>query len=227
MTTLMQRIRPHTKRNGGSYIILAILLVAAMAFTHSQVMPLPWSFRLSLVCFALITVALGVGKLLEPSTSLEITPHSIRYLHFKGSWQLPWDDIVRFDIPTVQRGLQRQPIPFLGFRLRDYDALLQQISPRLAVHLLNDQRSMLATAIRSEKPRERQYTDYFEVPDIFTSDSGRVYRGVIATFAMRMVHLRELLGYDLLISQNAFDRPLEEFLQYLRQLQNTRQTHLQ
>ncbi|MGX5913303.1 DUF2982 domain-containing protein [Aliidiomarina sp. Khilg15.8] len=226
MSTLMQRIRPHTKRNGGSYILLAIVLVIAMAFTHTQVVALPWPLRLSLLCFALITIALGVAKLFEPSTSLEISPQSIRYLHFKGSWELPWDDIVRFDIPTLQRGLRRQPIPFLGFRLRQYDSLLEQLSPRLAVHLLNDQRSLLATAIRSEKPAHRQYTDYFEVPDIFTSESGRVYRGVMATFAMRMVHMRELMGYDLLISQNAFDRPLEEFQEYLRQLQDTRQSHL-
>lgn len=226
MSTLMQRIRPHTKRNGGSYVLLALVVVLTMAFTHSQVIPLPWPLRLSLICFALITVTLGVAKLFEPSTSLEITPQSIRYLHFKGSWQLPWDDIVRFDIPTIQRGLKRQPIPFLGFRLREYDRLLAQISPRLAVHMMNDQRSLLATAIRSEKPANRQYTDYFEVPDIFTSDSGQVYRGVIATFAMRMVHMRELLGYDILISQNAFDRPLEDFQQYLRQLQTTRQSHL-
>ncbi|RUO26465.1 DUF2982 domain-containing protein [Aliidiomarina minuta] len=226
MTSPEQHIHPHTKRNGMTFCLLGAGALLLILYVHHNVVLLPWPLRLTLLAFALITLALGVAKLLEPATSLRISPQQITFLHRKGQWQLSWDDILRFDIPRVHRGLELQELPFLGFRLSSYDALLKQLSPRLAVHLLMEQRQLMIMALRSEKPAHKPYTDYFDVPDYFKSESGQVYRGVLATFAVRMQLMRELLGYDLYISQNAFDRPLEEFKTLLVELQTTRQQHL-
>lgn len=218
------RIRPHTKRNGRMFTVLGLGGLLLLLAVHSQV-PIPWPLRLTLAGFCLVTIALGIGKLIEPDTSLEITPQQITYLHFRGQWQLPWDQIQRFDIPKVQRGMEQVELPFLAIRLRDYDQFLSALSPRLAVHLVHQQRPLMMQAIRSEMPAHREYLDYVDVPDVFTTDSGKTFRGVLATFGMRMLLMREMLGYDLYISQNALDRPLDEFIRYLKDLQNTRQRY--
>ncbi|MCC5880665.1 MAG: DUF2982 domain-containing protein [Idiomarina sp.] len=223
--SLVQRIRPHTKRNGRVFIVIGAGGLALLLFVDAQ-LALPWPLHLSLAAFCLVAMALGVGKLVEPETSLEITPSAMTYFHFRGSWTVNWEDIVRFDVPDVQRGLERQQIPFLGIRLRHYDNFLQQLSPRLAVHLVHQQRPLMLQALRSEMPAHREYLDYVDVPDIYISESGKRYRGVIATFAVRMVLMREMLGYDLYISQNALDRPLDEFIAHLKALQSTRLQHL-
>ncbi|RUO29653.1 DUF2982 domain-containing protein [Aliidiomarina soli] len=226
MTELVRRIRPHTKRNGSFYLLLGAGGLLLIALVHGQTELIPWPVRLCLASFCLITMALGIGKLVEPDTSLEITPDKIHYIHIRGRWTLAWDDIVRYNVPTVQYGAKRQSLAFLGIRLRHYDAFLQQLSPRLAVHLLHQQRALMTQAIRSEMPPHRQYTDYFEVPDYFVSETGKRYSGVLATFAVRMQLMRELLGYDLYIPQNAFDRPLLDFVAHLKALQQTRSQYL-
>lgn len=226
MNTPEQHIHPHTKRNGLTFCLAGLAAFMLILFVHHHIVELPWPLRLALQAFSLITLALGIAKILEPATSLRISPQHITFLHRKGQWQLSWDDILRFDIPRVHRGLELQELPFLGFRLSNYDNLLKQLSPRLAVHLLMEQRQLMVMALRSEKPANKAYTDYFEVPDYFKSEDGQVYRGVLATFAVRMQLMRELLGYDLYISQNAFDRPIEDFKALLVQLQSTRQQHL-
>ena len=223
---LMQKIRPHTKRNGRVFITMGVGGLALLLLIDGQ-LTLPWPLHLSLSGVCLIAIALGIGKIIEPETSLEITPTAITYFHFRGSWQLQWEDVVRFDIPDVQRGLERQQLAFLGIRLRNYDAFLEQLSPRLAVHLVHQQRPLMLQALRSEMPPHREYMDYVDVPDIYLSDSGKRYRGVIATFAVRMVLMREMLGYDLYIAQNALDRPLEDFVNHLKALQATRMQHLE
>lgn len=224
-STITQYIRPLTKRNGRLFIIAGVGGLALVLAIHATV-GIPWPIRLTLSGLFVVMVALGIGKIIEPEVSLEITPQDIRYLHLRGSWKLAWEDILRFDIPHIQRGLEYSDLPFLGIRLRDYDRFLTQLSPRLAVHLVHQQRPMMMQAIRSDMPAHREYMDYVEVPNIFVTESGQTFRGVIATFAVRMTLMREMLGYDLYISQNALDRPLPEFIGHLKALQATRQQYL-
>lgn len=224
-STVTQYIRPLTKRNGRLFIIAGVGGVALVVAIHAAI-EIPWPIRLTLSGIFLVMIALGIGKIIEPEVSLEITPEDIRYIHFRGSWRLAWDDVLRFDIPHTQRGLEYSDLPFLGIRLRDYDRFLSQLSPRLAVHLVHQQRAMMMQAIRSDMPAHREYMDYVEVPSIFVTESGKTVRGVLATFAVRMTLMREMLGYDLYISQNALDRPLPEFIEHLKALQATRQQYL-
>lgn len=226
MNGVTQQIHPFTKRNGCLFILISgggfVLLLLTDATTDS----VPWPVRLCLSAFCLIALVLGIGKLIEPATSLEITPHSIRYQQIRGDWTVLWEDLQRFDIVTLSFGMDTRQLPFLGIRLRRYEHFLEQISPRLAVHLLHQQRALMLQAVRNQMPAHRQYTDYLEVPEYFLCDNGQRFTGVLASFAMRMTMMRELLGYDLYIPQNALDRPLPEFLSYLHELERTRQPYL-
>lgn len=225
MVSLVQKIRPHTKRNGSLFILVGSGAFILIHLIHLE-LSLPWPIRFCISAFSLIAIVLGIGKLVEPDTSLEISPEFIRYLHFRGSWELPWEDLVRFGVPIITRGLKQHQTPYLGLKLRRYDRFLSQLSPRLAVHLIHQQRALMMQALRSEMPAHRSYTDYIEMTDFYTCENGKSYRGLLATFAVRMTLMREMLGYDIFIPQNALDRPLDEFISHLKDLQATRGLHL-
>jgi len=216
------QITPHTKRNGLAITLFAAILILVLLYLNQSTLNVPLAVFIAGFGFALVTGALGVAKLLEPPTSLQITPEEIQYIHRKGQWTLRWDDIVRFDIPRVRRGLEQHELPFIGFRLHSYDQFLQQLSPRMAVHLMIEQRQLMGVALRSEKPAHRDYAEYYDVPTRWKSPAGKTYTGVYASFAARMEYMRELLGYDLYISQNAFDRDPESFRAFLNELQQHR-----
>ncbi|MCC5855701.1 MAG: DUF2982 domain-containing protein [Idiomarina sp.] len=218
-------IRPSAKRNGLALTAIGATLLLFCLFLNATDAPIPGPVLLLLSVIALVILALGIAKLLEPESSFSITPEHICFRHRKGTWVLPWETIQRFDVPRVQRGLHLQDMPFLGIRLREYDTFLEHLSPRLAVYLMMEQRQILLTALRSEKPEHRDYQEYFDVPFRWKSETGVVYEGVLASFALRMTHLRELLGYDLFISENALDRPAHEFRAFLQELESTRSQH--
>lgn len=227
MNLPVKKIEPETKRNGLALTLFGIGFIILLAVLRTTGAPLEWPLFLALFGFGAVTTVLGIAKLAEPPTSMEITPETIRYIHPKGSWWLYWDDLQQFNMPTIHRGPEPETLPFLGFRLRSYERFMAELSPRMAVHLLMEQRQLMTVAVRSEKPEHREYTEYYESPQVYKTSEGHTYRGVYAAFAARMEHMRELLGYDIYISQNAFDRGADEFRQMLQELNKYRQDYLQ
>ncbi|RUO33548.1 DUF2982 domain-containing protein [Aliidiomarina sanyensis] len=221
-----QIVHPQAKRNGLVITVLGGSLLVATFLCNAIFQEFPLALLITGTGFSLVTLAVGIGKLIEPPASLIMNPKAIVYQHRKGQWQLTWDNIQRIGIPTIQRGIDRIEVPVIGFRLHSYDALLQNIDKRMAVHVLLEQRQLLVVALRAEKPDLEDFTPYFDVPSKYKTDSETIYDGVLASFALRMQHMRELLGYDLFISDNALDRPAEEFVNYLRELQATRSDYL-
>ena len=169
-----------------------------------------------------IFMLLGIGKLIEPPVSLVITQEGIQYLHRRGEWHIRWENIIRFDVPRVNRVLDLEDAPFIGFRLHNVEEVLDEISPRLASALLFEQRQLLTMALRHQAPDREDYTPYFDIPDSYTSPNGKVYKGLIGVFGKRMEQMRELLGYDLYVSANALDRDIYEFKAHLQRLQASR-----
>lgn len=215
-------VTPKAKRNALTFCGIALLILALTVFIHLARSSVPTGLTVVLGATAAIFMLLGLGKLIEPPVSLVITPEHIQFLHRRGRWQVDWDNIIRFDIPRVNRLLELEDAPFLGFRLHDVDPVLQSISPRLASALLFEQRQLLTLGLRHEHPERTDYDQYFDIPDRYVSPSGTVYKGLIASFGLRMEHLRELLGYDLYVSENALDREIYEFKAHLQKLQATR-----
>jgi len=219
---LSYQVHPLAKRNGMVFCCIGVGTLCLALLLNLTALPMPWQVWVVMLSFAGIFLLLGIGKLIEPEVSLVITPQHIRYLHRRGQWQIPWEAIIRFDIPRVSKGFDYESLPYIGIRLEDEDALLAQISPRLAVHLIHEQRHLLAIALRRELPAQADYSDYFDIPTQYVSRKGIKYTGVKAVFATRMQQLRSLLGYDLYVNQTALDRPVEEFCQHLQRLRATR-----
>jgi len=215
-------VKPLTRAHGLGFNALGLVIFAVTMFLWLIDAPIiTAAYGLLFIASALL-IFLGSAKVFEPPVSMTITPKEITYLHRRGRWQIQWNNILRFDIPRLHRGLELEQMPYIGFRLHDIEPIIQTITPRLAVYLLSEQRHLLVAALRHERPELREYSPYFEVPDRYQSASGIEYRGVQAMFAVRCEHLRELLGYDLFVPAAALDRAPEDFITWLQQLKNTR-----
>lgn len=215
-------VTPFAKRNALAFCGLALVLLVILVFAHLAHTDVPVGVTVIVGATAAIFMLLGIGKLIEPPVSLAITPEHITYLHRRGSWQISWDNIIRYDVPRVSRLLDLEDAPFLGFRLYHIDEVLDSISPRLASALLFEQRQLLTMALRHERPNQSDYSHYFDIPSRYLSPSGKEYKGLKASFAVRMQQLRELLGYDLYVSANALDRDIYAFIAHLQKLQASR-----
>ncbi|PHR63574.1 DUF2982 domain-containing protein [Pseudidiomarina marina] len=215
-------VKPLTRAHGLGFNALGLVIFAVTMFLWLIDAPIiTAAYGLLFIASALL-IFLGSAKVFEPPVSMTITPKEITYLHRRGRWQIQWNNILRFDIPRLHRGLELEQMPYIGFRLHDIEPIIQTITPRLAVYLLSEQRHLLVAALRHERPELREYSPYFEVPDRYQSASGIEYRGVQAMFAVRCEHFRELLGYDLFVPAAALDRAPEDFITWLQQLKNTR-----
>ncbi|WP_404408734.1 DUF2982 domain-containing protein [Pseudidiomarina marina] len=215
-------VKPLTRAHGLGFNALGLVIFAVTMFLWLIDAPIiTAAYGLLFIASALL-IFLGSAKVFEPPVSMTITPKEITYLHRRGRWQIQWNNILRFDIPRLHRGLELEQMPYIGFRLHDIEPIIQTITPRLAVYLLSEQRHLLVAALRHERPELREYSPYFEVPDRYQSASGTEYRGVQAMFAVRCEHFRELLGYDLFVPAAALDRAPEDFITWLQQLKNTR-----
>lgn len=223
MTTL--HISPLTKRNGISLTLFGLLVTSVMIFIlfflEEQLVVAVISLLLAGICCTFI----GLLKLLEPRVSLSLCHDCLQYHHKWGGWVLKWRNIQRFDRPSVRRGLAWHPLPYIGIRIRNYDEFLTWVTPRLAVHLLTEQRALLVTLIHQEQgcsngACQPLAEDLFEESH-YRSSNGRHYHGVVAMFANRMARLRTLTGLDLLLPEGSLDREPDAFLRLLRDYQRT------
>ena len=222
MTTL--HISPLTKRNGISLTLLGLLVTSIMIFIlfflEEQLIVAVISLLLVGVCCTFI----GLLKLLEPRVSLSLCHDCLQYHHKWGGWVLKWRNIQRFDRPSVRKGLTWHPLPYIGIRIRNYDEFLTWVTPRLAVHLLTEQRSLLIALLHHEQECDSGgcllEEELFE-DSHYRSANGRLYHGVVAMFANRMARLRILTGLDLLLPEGSLDREPDDFLRLLRDYQRT------
>jgi hypothetical protein len=183
----------------------------------------------ALLLTGLMMTFIGWLQLNEPAVSLSLCRDYLHYHHRYGGWAIKWNNIVRVDQPRVHVGWDLHPLPYIGFKIKRYDEFLPLITPRLAVHLLTEQRSVLLHAMQSEQPGCLSGScgscgDPLLGGDLleegrFRSHEGQHYDGAIAMLAQRMSRLRQLLGYDLLIPIDSLDRQPEAFLTLLRHYQ--------
>ncbi|WP_411359142.1 DUF2982 domain-containing protein [Pseudidiomarina salilacus] len=216
------QVQPSAKKDALTFCVFGVVVFALTLFLYLAGFALPQAAWGLMYIASAALFLLGVAKIIEPPVSLLISPRTIRYEHRRGHWQIDWDNVLRYDIPSVRSGLERDSLPYIGFRLHNIEPVLDAISPRLAVYLVSEQRHLLAAALRRETGPDHDYTPYYDVPNKFVSANGKVYKGVQALFAVRSQQLRELLGYDLYVPASALDRPLEEFVDWLKQVESHR-----
>jgi hypothetical protein len=209
-------IRGISSHNG-----MTTLLIGAAAITVGglSIVYLPELFFLAgilIIAVGIIAVTMGVFKMREPKFSLEITKQAVTYHHRLGRWHIPWDNIQRVDVPRVHRGLEHIDLELVGFRLKQPEAFLAHISPRLITHLLMEQRPLIAQIERANCGSGRCYGDDLLEDAKYKTANGEMIKGVTAMFAHRMRRLQGGLGYDVFISVNELDRSAQEFVTLIR-----------
>lgn len=209
------QIRATAKRNGLSSLIFGVVLLI-IAILMFRILPDDVTLvAIFVTSTALVALLLGFLKLREPQHSLSISKTQIDYQHRNGRWSLDWNNVQRIDIPKVSAGLEQKALSLVGFRVKQYGPILQSISPRLMTHILMEQRPLLLHN-NSQCATGSCYGEDLLEDDFFKDSDGKVYKGVQAMFANRMVKLRERLGYDLFINSAELDRSVEEFAELLR-----------
>lgn len=218
------KIKAMSKRNGltvtlGSLLLFALVILASGIDLLAKI---PTYF---LVTVSLAGIFVGLMKLREPEYSLLLDEFGVKYLHARGSWQIPWSDIQRIDVPTITRGLDKKHLPYVALRLKSQLQLLDNISPRLASYLVTEQRELIIAALQDDFadwqckdgtcPSEILYKF-----DDYQTES-KIYRGLKGMLGHRLATLRGKLGYDVYIPASALDREPQEFVGLLRRLQSS------
>ncbi|GGF61540.1 DUF2982 domain-containing protein [Alteromonas lipolytica] len=215
-------IRSTAKRNGLTTLLLGIgvvLFASVVLAVAPKWLFLPLMFAVSA---GIVTLLIGWFKLREPEHSLAIGRDKVSYQHRCGQWKIAWDDIQRVDCPRVNRGLELATLDMVGFKLKRYDDFLLTISPRLASHIIIEQRPLLLHSQDTSCTTGGCYSNSLFEDKPYVLESGQTLTGIKAILANRMMAVREILGYDVFISASDLDREPGEFVGLLRQCQQAR-----
>lgn len=210
-------IRANAKRNGITTLVLGGVGLL-LSFLWLSLLP-KWLFLggIFMTSAAIVTCLVGWFKVREPQYSFAITPHGITYRHRLGKWQIPFKHLISVDCPRVRHGLDHVELQAVGFKINDYTLFLKSISPRLATHLLMEQRPLLLQNTDSDCASGSCYDNQFIDDRAFTLSNGEVLTGIKAMLGHRMRALRDRLGFDVYIAPSELDRDASDFVRLIRE----------
>lgn len=209
-------IRGISSHNGLTSMLIGISGIVLGALVVNFLPELFFLAGILIIVAGIIGLIMGVFKVREPKYSLEISKNELIYHHRLGKWRLDWDNIQRVDVPRVHKGLEHIDLEMVGFRLKDPEPFLKDISPRLVTHLLMEQRPLIAQIEMSNCESGRCYGDDLIEDAKYKTSDGVIIKGIAAMFANRMRKLQAGLGYDVFISVNELDRSAQEFVTLIR-----------
>ncbi len=206
--------------SGGARLLLSSLAVLLLLLLYTLLFASQFSWWLGIAYMAsLLAAFLGWAKLAEPKYSLELDEYGIRYCHRAGSCRLDFSAFAYCAVPE----LDGKPLAFIGFKITDFDALLQQLPLRLAVRMMTEQRPLYLEAIRQSCASGQCATELLKEKDFFNSGKQR-YGGVRAAFAQRMQRLAEACGFEFMVPVNV---PAEVAQQWCQAINKQRLASLQ
>lgn len=215
-------IKSTAKRNGLTTLIIGAV---ALLISSSLLVLLPdWLFLVGIfmVSGSIVTLLIGWFKVREPEHSLSMDREQISYQHRYGQWRIAWEDIQRIDCPRIQQGLNHTTLDVVGIKLKHYDAFITAISPRLASHLIMEQRPLLMHSEDKSCTTGGCYSNSLFEDKPYQLANGQTVTGIKAILANRMTALRNSLGYDVFLSASELDRSPEAFVNLLRDCQQSR-----
>lgn len=211
------RFRAQSAEHGPAILsISGVALVLFVAYLVFKPTPI-YTAEIFILSAALVGVLIGYLKLREPVYSLYLDNEKLSYNHKYGWWQVKASNVDKVGCVEVfsVKHQQMMALDVVGISLKNPDEFLQLLSPRLAGRLLVEQRHFMMQAIKAHCANGGQCKDEWLVePTDFCSKNGESYTGLLAMFGNRMNHLKQLTGYDVLLSASALDRDISSF-QYL------------
>ncbi len=205
------KVRAQASRNGSEVLLVSgmalVILVFMIKFKPGPVL-LAEIFLLSV---ALTGIFLGWQKIREPYYSFLINNQDIIYNHRYGYWRIPLENFHSSGIPIVAQGVRSLELNAVGIKLNNWDAFLNNLPPRLASHILVEQRHFVLQAIKGSCHSGSCPDEYLVEDSVYLSPDGKKYTGLLAMFANRMNNLKVMTGYELLIPASVLDRDIWAF----------------
>lgn len=140
-----------------------------------------------------------------------LTPTHFQQHLFHGGWVVKWNNISQIGICSYEQEGWCQPLPWIGIRLKSYQPYLDSICPRIATEIMLRQRALLYLGARQNN-QQHQFEDMVLDSRPFCENDGKVYKGLMAMLANRMMYQRRFYGYDVFIAASDLDRSPEEFV---------------
>ncbi|MDR9825571.1 DUF2982 domain-containing protein [Vibrio sp. FNV 38] len=158
---------------------------------------------------AVVAIAMTYHIMRKAYNGFTLTSTHLQQHRIKGGWLLAWDNIEKLGQCEESLKDWQHPLPWVGIRVKNYGPFVESICPRLAVELLMEQRALLyvgAAATNREKFQEL----VLDSKHVYIGD--KCFKGLQATVANRMHHMRQAYGYDIFIAEGDLDRPIEDFI---------------
>jgi hypothetical protein len=209
------KIKAQAKHHAYSLMLLGLLSLALITLLAQHYWLEAKLVLIFLVLVSLVVIFIGFIKRLEPETSFLITPQWIRYLHKYGVWQIAWPDIARIAQVTETTFLERIELPYVGIKLNSLNAIVANISPRLASRLIHEQRPLIHFCLQHRLLTMDQVIINFTPFKL----EGKTIKGPVAAFLHQTTILQQALGYHLYIPESAVDRPCQAFVTLLNNCQ--------
>ncbi|WP_206486038.1 DUF2982 domain-containing protein [Thalassotalea sp. G2M2-11] len=207
-------IKPKAKHNALFIILVSVCALGVILLLGQHYWQQAKFSLLLLLLLALSTLFLGVMKLLEPNTSFTLSPQHIRFTHRKGSWQLSWDDIRAIHPISNTYGITQEQLSYIGLTLHSLEGLKDQISLRLANHLIHEQKPLMVYCVsRDLMPAEQAVLNF----EPYTCQDGSQIKGPLAGFFHQCTALYQAIGAHLFINDSAIDRDVQDFARLLTQ----------
>ncbi len=216
------KIKPMSGNHGQFLMFIGLVsLLVTIALSHQW-----WAeIKLVLMFLGVVSVVcffIGLVKKLEPEYSLLLTKEGIEYQHKYGKWQVQWLDIQRIGNVSITVGLDKRTLPYVGIKLKNELPLVNSLSRRLASRLPHEQRPLTTAAVIQNQLTIEQAQINFT--PFVTSDKQEL-KGPIA-FCMHHVHaLSVAYGYHIFIPASALDRPVDDFINLLKDCKRHTEQH--
>ncbi len=213
------QIKSQAKRNVIVTLLVSILVICLGNLCLIMLPAQYYLIGIFLISLSLVGFILAWVKIREPEFSFFLTRHAIQYRHRFGIWQLDWHNIQRVDIPTINQAGHVKKLDMIGIKIKDYSDFLETVSPRLMSNILMEQRPLL---LQGDNPDDNCHNGHCYGQDLLENDqykdsSGKLYTGIKAMFANRMIKLRQRLGYDIFVAGAELDRSEQAFIDLLKQ----------
>ncbi len=124
---------------------------------------------------------------------------------------LRWHNIKRVDALNYSIQGWTTSIPWVGVEIKDYQAFISTISPKVITQILLHQRSLLFLGLK-QYGRQHELEDHVINDKPFIYSDGSNVKGLKAMLANRMMIQRQLWGYDLFIAESDIITSKEEFV---------------
>ncbi|RJX68399.1 DUF2982 domain-containing protein [Vibrio sinensis] len=194
-----------------SFTLRTWLYIFAIIASALLILSPGWKQALLSIIILLFVALLSYWLIQKSIVSYTLTATHFQQHLFKGGWVLKWSNISKIEICHYDNDGWQQPLPWIGIQIKHYTPYLESICPRIATEILLSQRALLYLGLKQSK-ENRQFEDIVLDTTPYKNRKGETFSGLQAMLANRMSYQRLYMGYDLFISANDLDRPIDEFV---------------